>query len=188
MTFPGIVGTPEENLALSTQRLEQMAAEKEEKTALIAAESVNRSALQLGADTLLVGHRPRRGQRQAAPQREHLLFRRVALRPGGGQALRRPGQIRLRLGDRGPRPGASGGGSRQAEKQRPDPAYNVVTEMYSLPAYNGLDPNPFLMPFFALFFGMMFADMAYGLLLLIAGLIFTFKAKPRGTMKNMAVC
>lgn len=51
--------------------------------------------------------------------------------------------------------------------------------MYSLPAYNGLDPNPFIMPFFALFFGIMFADMAYGLILLIAGLLFLWKAKPK---------
>ena len=63
--------------------------------------------------------------------------------------------------------------------------YNVVTEMYSLPAYNGLDPNPFLMPFFALFFGIMFADMAYGLIMFAAGLIVLKKAKPTGTMKNM---
>lgn len=64
--------------------------------------------------------------------------------------------------------------------------FNMVTEMYSLPAYNGLDPNPFIAPFFALFFGIMFADMAYGLILLAAGLLFTYKAKPRGTMKYMA--
>ena len=64
--------------------------------------------------------------------------------------------------------------------------YNMVTEMYSLPAYNGLDPNPFVMPFFALFFGIMFADMAYGLILLIAGLLFLWKAKPKGGMKNAA--
>ena len=65
--------------------------------------------------------------------------------------------------------------------------YNMVTEMYSLPAYNGLDPNPFIMPFFALFFGIMFADMAYGLILLVAGLLIKYKAKPRkGGMKNMA--
>ena len=63
--------------------------------------------------------------------------------------------------------------------------YNVVTEMYSLPAYNGLDPNPFIMPSFALFFGIMFADMAYGLLMLIAGLVALKLMKPKGTMKNM---
>ena len=63
--------------------------------------------------------------------------------------------------------------------------YNVVTEMYSLPAYNGLDPNPFIMPFFALFFGIMFADMAYGLLMFIVGLGALKLMKPKGTIKNM---
>ena len=64
--------------------------------------------------------------------------------------------------------------------------FNMVTEMYSLPKYGSLDPNPWIAPFFALFFGMMYGDMAYGLILLIAGLLLTFKAKPKGGMKHMA--
>ena len=63
--------------------------------------------------------------------------------------------------------------------------YNVITEMYSLPAYNGLDPNPFVMPFFALFFGIMFADMAYGLIMFLAGILALKLMKPKGTIKNM---
>ena len=63
--------------------------------------------------------------------------------------------------------------------------YNVITEMYSLPAYNGLDPNPFVMPFFALFFGIMFADMGYGLIMALAGFLALKLMKPKGTMKNM---
>ena len=63
--------------------------------------------------------------------------------------------------------------------------YNVITEMYSLPAYNGLDPNPFVMPFFALFFGIMFADMAYGLIMFLVGVLALKLMKPKGTMKNM---
>lgn len=63
--------------------------------------------------------------------------------------------------------------------------YNVVTEMYSLPAYNGLDPNPFIMPFFALFFGMMFADMAYGILMMVVGFLGLKLIKPKGTIKNL---
>lgn len=63
--------------------------------------------------------------------------------------------------------------------------YNVVTEMYSLPAYNGLDPNPFVMPFFALFFGIMFADMAYGLIMAITGIVALKLMNPKGTMRNM---
>ncbi len=64
--------------------------------------------------------------------------------------------------------------------------FNLVTEMYSMPAYNGLDPNPWIAPFFALFFGIMYGDMAYGLILLAVGLLLTFKAKPKGGMKHMA--
>ena len=64
--------------------------------------------------------------------------------------------------------------------------FNLVTEMYSLPVYGSIDPNPWIAPFFALFFGIMYGDMAYGLILLIAGLLLSFKAKPKGGMKNMA--
>ena len=38
-------------------------------------------------------------------------------------------------------------------------ALNMVTEMYSLPAYNNVDPNPLMAPFFILFYGIMLADM-----------------------------
>ena len=63
--------------------------------------------------------------------------------------------------------------------------YNVITEMYSLPSYNGLDPNPFVMPFFALFFGIMFADMGYGLIMALVGYLAIRLIKPKGTTKNM---
>ena len=48
---------------------------------------------------------------------------------------------------------------------------NMVTEMYSLPAYGTLDPNPLMAPFFILFYGIMMADMGYGLLMMLASLI-----------------
>ena len=44
---------------------------------------------------------------------------------------------------------------------------NMVTEMYSLPAYDGVDPNPLMAPFFILFYGIMMA------------------AKPQGTMAHL---
>ena len=39
---------------------------------------------------------------------------------------------------------------------------NMVTEMYSLPAYGTLDPNPLMAPFFILFYGIMMADISPG--------------------------
>lgn len=58
---------------------------------------------------------------------------------------------------------------------------NMVTEMYSLPAYGTLDPNPLMAPFFILFYGIMMADMGYGLLMMIASVIISRKYRPKGT-------
>ena len=57
---------------------------------------------------------------------------------------------------------------------------NMVTEMYSLPSYGTLDPNPLMAPFFILFYGIMMADMGYGLLMMIASVIISKKYRPKG--------
>jgi V/A-type H+-transporting ATPase subunit I len=61
---------------------------------------------------------------------------------------------------------------------------NMVTEMYSLPAYNGVDPNPLIAPFFILIYGLMMADMAYGMIMFIAGLLVLKKKRPTGGTRN----
>ena len=62
---------------------------------------------------------------------------------------------------------------------------NMVTEMYSLPAYGTLDPNPLMAPFFILFYGIMMADMGYGLLMMIASVIIGKKYRPKGTSREL---
>ena len=62
---------------------------------------------------------------------------------------------------------------------------NMVTEMYVYPAYDGVDPNPLMAPFFILFFGLMMADMAYGLLMLLGGWFLLKKLRATGTMGHM---
>ncbi len=62
---------------------------------------------------------------------------------------------------------------------------NMVTEMYSLPAYNGLDPNPLMAPFFVTFFGLMMADMAYGIIMMVGGWFILKKMKAKGTIAHM---
>ena len=53
--------------------------------------------------------------------------------------------------------------------------FEVVTQMFALPKYNELDPTPFLMPFYLTFFGMMVADLGYGIFLaLVTWLAMTF--------------
>lgn len=63
---------------------------------------------------------------------------------------------------------------------------NMVTDMYSLPAYGTVDPNPLMAPFFILFYGMMMADMGYGLIMMGLSAFIMWKAKPNGaTMRYM---
>ena len=65
-------------------------------------------------------------------------------------------------------------------------ALNMVTDMYSLPAYGTVDPNPLMAPFFILFYGLMMADMGYGLIMIVAALVAMKKIKPRGG--SLAFC
>ena len=46
--------------------------------------------------------------------------------------------------------------------------FETLTQMYAYPRYNEIDPTPLFTPFYILFFGMMGADVGYGLVLLLA--------------------
>ena len=49
--------------------------------------------------------------------------------------------------------------------------FESITEMYSMPRYNEIDPTPLLAPFYLIFFGMMVADIGYGALVLVGTLL-----------------
>ena len=64
-------------------------------------------------------------------------------------------------------------------------AFGSITELYGMPAYGTVvDPNPFVAVFFFLFFGIMFSDAAYGLILTVIAAIYLAKAKPTGDAKR----
>ncbi|MDR2464891.1 MAG: V-type ATP synthase subunit I [Streptococcaceae bacterium] len=46
--------------------------------------------------------------------------------------------------------------------------FENLTAMYALPKYDEIDPTPWMTPFYFVFFGMMVADIGYGLVLLFA--------------------
>lgn len=62
--------------------------------------------------------------------------------------------------------------------------FELLTEMYSIPKYDEIDPTPWMMPFYLVFFGMMVADFGYGLLMLVATTV-GLKALtlPKGTQR-----
>ena len=49
--------------------------------------------------------------------------------------------------------------------------FEVLTDMYGRPAYDGFDPTPFIAVFFLLFFAMCMGDAGYGLVLILVGVL-----------------
>ena len=54
-----------------------------------------------------------------------------------------------------------------------------------MPAYDGVDPNPLMAPFFILFFGFMMNDIGYGLLMALGTVLYLKLAEPRGNTRKM---
>ena len=172
ISLPEGTGTPEQVYNAALRRSEELTAQAAKKIEELASYAAHRDALQLGADTLSTRIAREETAEKLLQSDSTFYFEGWLTAPEEkklGETLSKyccaweteepdpehPEEVPIQL--------------RNNALTRP---YNIVTEMYSLPAYNGLDPNPFIMPFFALFFGIMFADMAYGLILLIAGLLF----------------
>ena len=64
--------------------------------------------------------------------------------------------------------------------------FENLTEMYSLPRYSEIDPTPYVSIFYWVFFGMMVADLGYGLLLGIAtGIALRFFTLRRNMRKSL---
>ena len=64
--------------------------------------------------------------------------------------------------------------------------FEVLTDMYGRPAYDGFDPTPFIAVFFLLFFAFCMGDAGYGLILILAGLAMK-KMKSLSSMSPLVV-
>jgi V/A-type H+-transporting ATPase subunit I len=53
-----------------------------------------------------------------------------------------------------------------------------ITATFGTPEYGGIDPNPFVMFFYCLFFGFMFSDAGYGLIMTVACALIILIKKP----------
>ena len=61
--------------------------------------------------------------------------------------------------------------------------FEVLTDMYGRPSYDGFDPTPYISVFFLLFFAFCMGDCGYGLLLLLFGVLMK---KSEGGLRKMA--
>ena len=63
--------------------------------------------------------------------------------------------------------------------------YNAITMMYGAPGRNDIDPNPFVAFFYFLFFGAMFGDLGYGLLLSVITAVILIVKRPQGGTRQL---
>ena len=185
VTFQDVAGTAEENLRSLDALLAENETSRKAAEAEIVKNSPERDALRLYADRLSA---------EAAKESntERLLTDGTILFFEGWAPAERMGQVSDLL----ERLGCAWEARDPTEEEYPEVPVqlknnwltrplNMVTEMYSLPAYDNVDPNPLMAPFFILFYGIMMADMGYGILMILAGLFITKKYRPKGTMGHM---
>ena len=63
--------------------------------------------------------------------------------------------------------------------------YNAITMMYGAPGKNDIDPNPFVAFFYFFFFGAMFGDLGYGLLLSVITAVILLLKRPQGGTRQL---
>jgi V/A-type H+-transporting ATPase subunit I len=64
--------------------------------------------------------------------------------------------------------------------------FEAVVRMMPLPRYGSIDPTPFVAVFFPLLFGWMLADVGYGILLALLGVILHRRSKPGSLARTIA--
>lgn len=184
VSFKGLTGTAQENfdaLALELSALEQ---QQEELLGELSTYGESRKDLQLLYDRLT-------SEIQKEDYKERLLNTEQSFFLGGWVAAEDTGKLEALLQNYD----CAYALADPTEEEYPEVpvklkngfltrCMNTVTEMYSLPAYDGVDPNPLMAPFFIFFFGMMMADMAYGLLMFFGCLLILKKKRPRESQRN----
>ena len=186
ITFGSVTGSAKENIEVCEKRIAELKKEREELAAKIAGFSGQREEMKLCADRYLT-------KIEEAEVRERLLTTGSAITFEGWIPVPAIERVVETLG----RFDCAWEMEDPSEDEIPDvpvmlknnalsEPLMIITEMYSLPAYDGIDPNPLLMPFFTMFFGIMFADIGYGIILFLASHIILGKVKPKGGgMKQM---
>lgn len=63
--------------------------------------------------------------------------------------------------------------------------FEAITNLYSKPSVNDIDPTPVMAPFYFIFFGLMLSDAAYGIIMAVVCFIILKKFRLEGMMKKL---
>ena len=182
----GLTGTPKEAAANARAELQKLGGEKAALIEEIIAESVHRDEMKLASDKLST-------RIATAEAEERLMGTETTLVLEGWAPAEREAELEALFEKydcawelRDPEKDEYPEVPVKLKNNQLTNALNMVTDMYSLPAYGTVDPNPLMAPFFLLFYGLMMADMGYGLVMIAAALVGLKKLKPRGG--SLAFC
>ena len=182
----GLTGTPKEAAANAKAELQKLGSEKVALIEEIKSESVHRDELKLASDKLST-------RVAMAEAEERLMGTETTLVLEGWAPAERETELEALFEKydcawelRDPEKDEYPEVPVKLKNNQLTNALNMVTDMYSLPAYGTVDPNPLMAPFFILFYGLMMADMGYGLVMIAAALVGLKKLKPRGG--SLAFC
>ena len=179
----GWQGTAAENTERLDQRLEKLAQQLEEAKAAIAEQAPHREALQLAIDQLDQDLARGRAVGDLLATDSTFFLEGWVSAPQAGQVEKLLGQYLCAYQMEDPTP--EDDPPVQLKNNRLTAPLNMVTEMYALPTYDGIDPSPLIFPFFTLFFGIMYADLGYGLVLIGIALFVMKFCHLRGIMDQM---
>lgn len=181
VTFQAVTGTPAENLAEIERELAENRKRQQEATEAITQCAGARDALRVYADRLSAEAAKESSAERLMTDGTIVFFQgwAPAEKMGAVEALLEKLGCAWEASD--PTPEEYPSVPIQLKNNALTRPLNMVTEMYSLPAYSGVDPNPLMAPFFIVFFGLMLADMGYGILMILASWFVGKKYRPKGT-------
>lgn len=178
-TVTGMEGSARECIGKAEVALRELAAEKQQLVKAIEAEDVRRDEMKLAADRMAA-------RISIAEAEEKLFGTESVVMLEGWMPAEKETELSHVFEDytcayetRDPLPEEYPDVPVKLKNNRVTDGLNMVTNMYSLPAYGTVDPNPLMAPFFIIFFGLMFADIGYGVLMIVAALFALAKIKPQ---------
>lgn len=184
-TFPDMTGTPRENLLELKAALKKNRVDQKTNMEKIAVEVEETPDLKILSDRLLVESYVQKNQEKLLTNGNVVCFEGWIPAEEEDKVIKFLDEWGAAWETRDPLEEEMGDVPVKLKNNWLTKPLSMVTEMYSLPRYNNVDPNPLMAPFFILFYGIMMADMGYGLLMILIGLIVKKKFAPKGTAGHL---
>ena len=177
VSFKDVEGTAAENIRQLEARLKELEAKRQAAVSQIQSLADKREAIEQAIDVLTIENR-----------RDQVLNNLIATKETVFLEGWTPKEATASVTAVLEKYGCAYSFTEPAEEEEPpvllrDPKliepFGMVTELYALPTYaSKLDPNPFMAPFFFVFFGLMMGDLGYGIIIAFVSWLILKTARP----------